>query len=253
LSDERLHPRARAFATAASVYERARPGFPDAAVDWLCDHLEISSTTRVLDLAAGTGRLTRPLRERTSHIVAVEPMAQMRDVLRPALPDVEVLDGTAEQIPLATASVDVVVVAQAFHWFDPGPALAEIARVLEPAGRLGLVWHTPDTSDPLQRTFRGIIERHRDGAPVHVAGDGARYFEGQDRFREIAALDLPEVYELDADGLVALAESTSHVAALSGAERERALADTRDLVGPSGVVRLPYVIELSAYAATTSH
>jgi ubiquinone/menaquinone biosynthesis C-methylase UbiE len=253
VSDERLHPRAQAFATAASVYERARPGFPDAAVDWLCDHLEISSTTRVLDLAAGTGRLTRPLRERTSQIVAVEPMPQMRDVLHAALPDVEVLDGTAEQIPLPTGSVGAVVVAQAFHWFDPEPAIAEIARVLEPGGKLGLVWHTPDPSDLLHRAFRAIVERHRDGGPLHVAGDGARYFENQERFREIAALDLREAYDVDADGLVALAESTSHVAALSGAERERALDETRALVEASGRVRLFYVVELSAYAATTSH
>jgi ubiquinone/menaquinone biosynthesis C-methylase UbiE len=253
VGDERLHPRARAFATAAGVYERARPGFPPAAVDWLCEHLGITSTTRVLDLAAGTGRLTRPLRERTPLLVAVEPMPEMREVLQAALPDVEVLDGTAERIPLASGSVGAVVVAQAFHWFEPEPALAEIARVLEPGGRLGLVWHTPDPSDPLQRAFRAIVERHRDGAPLHVAGAGAGYFEGQDGFREIAALDLRETYELDADALVALAESTSHVAALVGAERERALSDTRALVGPSGVVQLPYVIELSAYAATTSH
>ncbi len=252
MGDGRLHPRARAFATAASVYERARPAFPAAAVGWLCEHLEIGATTRVLDLAAGTGRLTRPLFERTRQIVAVEPMPEMRDVLHATLPAIEVLDGTAEQIPLPSASVAVVVVAQAFHWFDPERALAEIARVLEPGGRLGLVWHTPDTSDPLQRAFRAIVERNRHGAPIHVAGDAARYFEHERRFREIAALDLSETYELDADGLAALARSTSHVAALPEDARERAVEEIRALVG-AGTVQLPYVIELSAYAATTSH
>ncbi len=252
MSDDRLHPRAQAFATAASVYERARPAFPAAAVDWLCEHLGIDHATRVLDLAAGTGRLTRPLFERTRRLVAVEPMPEMRDVLQETLPEIEVLDGTAEQIPLPDASVGAVVVAQAFHWFDPEPALAEIARVLEPGGRLGLVWHTPDTSDPLQRAFRGIVERNRHGAPIHVAGDAARYFEHQTLFREIATLDLPEAYELDADGLAVLARSTSHVAALPEDARERAIDEIRALVGP-GTVQLPYVIELSAYAATTSH
>jgi rod shape-determining protein MreD len=105
VADDRLHPRAQAFATAASGYERARPAFPAAAVDWLCEHLEIGPATRVLDLAAGTGRLTRPLFERTRQIVAVEPMPEMRDVLGATLPEIEVLDGTAEQIPLADASV----------------------------------------------------------------------------------------------------------------------------------------------------
>ena len=252
MADDRLHPRAQAFATAASVYERARPAFPAAAVDWLCEHLEIGPATRVLDLAAGTGRLTRPLFERTRQIVAVEPMPEMRDVLQATLPEIEVLDGTAEQIPLADASVGAVVVAQAFHWFDPEPALAEIARVLEPGGRLGLVWHTPDTSDPLQRAFRAIVERNRHGAPIHVAGDAARYFEHERRFREIAALDLRESYELDADALAALARSTSHVAALPEDAQERAIDEIRALAGP-GTVQLPYVIELSAYAATTSH
>jgi SAM-dependent methyltransferase len=252
VSDDRLHPRARSFSTAAAVYERARPPFPEAAVDWLCEHLGITSSTRVLDLAAGTGRLTRPLLERTRDVVAVEPVAEMRERLQASLPAVEVLDGTAEEIPLATASVGAVVVAQAFHWFEPEPALSEIARVLVPGGRLGLVWHNPDTRDPAQQSFRGLIERHRHGAPAHVTGDVARYFREQTLFREIAAVDLDEVYEFDADALAALALSTSHIAALPEAEQERALEETRRLVEPGRVVRLPYIVELSAYAAHQS-
>jgi ubiquinone/menaquinone biosynthesis C-methylase UbiE len=254
VSDERIHESARSFGQVADVYERARPDFPPSAIDWLCERLSIDGSTRVLDLAAGTGRLTRPLLACTQRIVAVEPVAQMRQVLQRSLPSIEVLDGIAEELPLATGGVDVVVVAQAFHWFDPEPALSEISRVLVPGGRLGVVWHAADLSDPVHASFRAIIERYRNDAPAHVTGSSARFLAGQRLFEQIAAGAIPDVHEYDADGLVALALSTSHVARLPPAEQASALADVRAIAG-SGRVRLPYVVELLAFrqAATTSH
>jgi ubiquinone/menaquinone biosynthesis C-methylase UbiE len=254
LEDERIHPSARAFSTAASVYERARPAFPAAAIDWLSAQLEITGETRLLDLAAGTGRLTRPLYAHTRRIVAVEPVAEMREVLRHSLPAIEVLDGIAEELPLATSSMDVVVVAQAFHWFDPEPALSEIARVLVPGGRLGLVWHAPDMSDPVQQRFRALVERHRNDAPAHVTGEANRFLRDQHLFDETARSEIRDVHAYDADRLAELALSTSHVAALSEQGRRETLAEARAIAGP-GVVELPYLVELSAYrqAATTSH
>jgi ubiquinone/menaquinone biosynthesis C-methylase UbiE len=172
----------------------------------------------------------------------------MRAVLQAALPEIEVLDGTAEQIPLPAASVGAVVVAQAFHWFDAKPALAEIARVLEPQGRLGLVWHSPDRSDPLQRAFRAIVEQNRQGAPIHLAHD-ANHYVGEDApLAVIASQELRDVHEYDADRLVALALSTSHFAALDEAQQAIGEQQIRALVGPSGVVELPYTVELSAFA-----
>jgi SAM-dependent methyltransferase len=254
LPDERIHPAARAFSTAASVYERARPPFPSAAIDWLVEQLEITGKTRLLDLAAGTGRLTRPLYAHTRRIVAVDPVAEMRDVLQHSLPAIEVLDGIAEELPLGTASVDVVVVAQAFHWFDPEPALSEIARVLVPGGRLGLVWHAPELSDPVQQRFRALVERHRGGAPAHVTGEADRFLHDQHLFDEIARGEIRDVHSYDADRLAELALSTSHVAGLSEEGQRETLAEARAIAG-SGVVELPYLVELSAYrqAATTSH
>jgi ubiquinone/menaquinone biosynthesis C-methylase UbiE len=253
--DQRLHPRAREFAKAASVYEGARPEFPAAAIEWLVERLQITSATRLLDLAAGTGRSTRPLYEHTREIVAVEPVAEMREVLQASLPGIEVLDGTAERIPLPDASVAAVVVAQAFHWFDPLPALAEISRVLEPDGRLGLAWHSPDRSDPLQRAFRAIVEQHRQGAPIHLAHDADHYVGEEAPLTRIAATEIRDVHVYDADRLVALARSTSHFAALDEARQALGEQQIRALVGPSGSVDLPYTVELSAYrqAATTSH
>jgi ubiquinone/menaquinone biosynthesis C-methylase UbiE len=133
VSEERVHQAARGFEQAADAYERARPTYPQAAVAWLCERLAVRRGRRVLDLAAGTGKLTRSLVAAGADVVAVEPIAAMRERLPP---EVEALDGTAEAIPLPGASVDAVTVAQAFHWFDAEPALAEIHRVLRPGGTL---------------------------------------------------------------------------------------------------------------------
>jgi SAM-dependent methyltransferase len=132
--------RARSFGAAADIYERARPGYPDAAVDWLLPE----GARTVLDLGAGTGKLTRSLAARELEVVAVEPIAEMRAGLAAALPGVRALEGTAEAIPLGDDSVDAITVAQAWHWVDPERATAEAARVLRPGGTLGLIWNRRD-------------------------------------------------------------------------------------------------------------
>jgi SAM-dependent methyltransferase len=132
--------RARSFGAAADLYERARPGYPEAAVDWLLP----AGARSVLDLGAGTGKLTRSLATRELEVIAVEPIDEMRAGLVEALPEVRALAGTAEAIPLPDASVDAITVAQAWHWVDPERATAEVARVLRPGGTLGLIWNRRD-------------------------------------------------------------------------------------------------------------
>ncbi len=132
--------RARSFGAAADAYERARPGYPDAAVEWLVPE----GARTVLDLGAGTGKLTRSLAARGVEVVAVEPLAEMREQLGAALPEVRAVEGTAEAIPLEDDSVDAITVAQAWHWVDPERATAEAARVLRPGGTLGLIWNRRD-------------------------------------------------------------------------------------------------------------
>lgn len=132
--------RARSFGAAADLYERARPEYPDAAVDWLLP----GGARTVLDLGAGTGKLTRALAARGLEVVAVEPIDEMRANLAAALPEVRALKGTAEEIPLPDASVDAITVAQAWHWVDPERATAEVARVLRPGGTLALIWNRRD-------------------------------------------------------------------------------------------------------------
>src|SRR5690606_25154234 len=137
MADERIpDAAAEGFGRGAEAYESARPSYPPDAVGEIATVCDVGPGRRVLDLAAGTGKLTRLLVPTGAEVVAVEPVAEMRAVLSAVLPGVEALDGTAEAIPLPDASVDAVTVAQAFHWFDPPVALAEIARVLRPGGTL---------------------------------------------------------------------------------------------------------------------
>jgi SAM-dependent methyltransferase len=132
--------RSLSFGTQAAAYERGRPSYPPEAIDWLLP----SGARDVLDLGAGTGKLTVRLVERGLNVFAVDPIPEMLEVLSGTLPDTPALLGTAEEIPLPDDSVDSVLVAQAWHWFDPERAIKEVARVLRPGGRLGLVWNTRD-------------------------------------------------------------------------------------------------------------
>jgi len=131
---------ANSFGAAASTYERARPTYPEDAVDWLLP----AGTPRVVDLGAGTGKLTRLIAARGLEVTAVDPSASMLERLRHALPGVAAMQGSAEQLPIDDNSVDAVLVGQAWHWVDVPRASAEAARVLKPGGRLGLVWNHRD-------------------------------------------------------------------------------------------------------------
>jgi SAM-dependent methyltransferase len=147
--------RSLSFGAQAAAYERGRPSYPPDAIDWLLP----TDARDVLDLGAGTGKLTTRLVERGLRVVAVDPIAEMLEVLSNSLPDTPALLGTAEEIPLPDDSVDAVLVAQAWHWFDPEQAIAEVARVLRPGGRLALVWNTRDERLGWVRDLGRIIGR----------------------------------------------------------------------------------------------
>jgi SAM-dependent methyltransferase len=147
---------ASSFGTAAGQYQRGRPEYPGSAVEWLVPR----RAKRVLDLGAGTGKLTRSLVEAGLKVTAVEPSRGMREQLAATVPGAVVAAGTAERIPLADASVDAVVVGHAWHWFDPALAVPEIARVLVPGGTLSLVWNMRDEAEPWVATLGAIMHRH---------------------------------------------------------------------------------------------
>lgn len=156
--------RAAAFTHGADVYARVRPSYPPEAVAWL-----VREPSRVLDLGAGTGLLTRGLVAAGHEVVAVDPAAAMLAELEGEVPGVEALLGTAEDIPLPDASVDAVVVGHAWHWFDEPRAAAEVARVLRPGGTLGLCWNDRDERIDWVLRFGQIVH---DGDPLRarVAG-----------------------------------------------------------------------------------
>ncbi|MGI8662296.1 MAG: class I SAM-dependent methyltransferase [Acidimicrobiales bacterium] len=158
--DPRIEPAARAFGPAATDYERARPTYPSAAIDTLRTRLGIGPGMRVCDLAAGTGKLTRLLVETGADVVAVEPVLGMRVELTAQMPDVDVLDGTAEDLPFDDGSLDVVTVAQAFHWFRFDEALGEIRRVLRPGGGLAILFNERDERAGWVRAWNDAIEWH---------------------------------------------------------------------------------------------
>jgi len=141
--DER-RGRASSFASVADAYERGRPEYPLDAVRWLTG----DAPADVVDLGAGTGKLTRGIVALGHRVIAVEPLPEMLEHLSRAAPEARALTGSAEAIPLPDASADVVACAQAFHWFDHAAALPEIVRVLRPRGRLALVWNTRDDREP---------------------------------------------------------------------------------------------------------
>jgi ubiquinone/menaquinone biosynthesis C-methylase UbiE len=243
-----LHPSTSGFDRAADVYDRARPGYPDALVDRLLVASGTGPGATVADVAAGTGKLTRRLAARGLRVIAVEPVAGMRAVLAATTPGVEVLDGVAEALPLGDASVDGVTVAQGFHWFANDDALAELRRVLRPGGRLALVWNTRDLDEPLQAALHGVLSPYRRDEPRHGSGSWEAAFRADGPFVLREHSEQRWVQEVSRELLVERALSTSFIAALPPAERDRVAARVRGLA-PAEPVGLAYTGELFVYDA----
>jgi SAM-dependent methyltransferase len=242
-----LHPAAAAgFSAAAGAYERGRPGYPREAIAWIVDRLRITPGRDVLDLAAGTGKLTRALVPSGARLIAVEPIDEMREQLFAALPDVEAFDGRAESIPLPDGSVDAVTCAQAFHWFRVDEAVREIHRVLRPGGAIALVWNVRDLSDPLQARvqeimapYGGEVRSRRDIDPAELLGS--------DLFGPVEHRSWPYVQRLSRAHLVDRIASTSYIAILDPDARADVLS--RVLEAAEGLpepIAIPYTTDVYA-------
>ena len=233
MSDHAAH--AASFGPAAATYEKGRPPYPEEAIDWLLDGI----TGAVLDLGAGTGKLTRQLAARGHQVTAVDPSEGMLAELSRVRPDLPALVGSAESIPLPDAGVGAVLVAQAWHWVDPTVAVPEVARVLTPGGRLGLIWNLRDeTVDWLAKLGEiiGSAEQDRQATVGKPFGD-------------VTIREFRWTHTIPRDQLFDLVASRSYVILLS--EQDRAavlqrvseLLDTHPDLAGRDTIDMPYITE----------
>jgi SAM-dependent methyltransferase len=238
------------FGREAATYERVRPSYPVDAVSWLAGNLDIGPGRTVLDVAAGTGKLTRLLDPFGATLVAAEPVEAMRRAFVTAVPGVRIVAAVAESLPIRDRSVDAITVAQAFHWFDADRAFEEFHRVLRPGGGVGVIWNARDRSSDWVNEVWSImncVEKRapwRDHENWRDSALGARVGFGSNHnatFRQEQTLT-PQ-------GVVERIASVSHVAVLPPDERERVLEEVRTVLTSHpdtrerGELRIPYRVD----------
>lgn len=220
----------RGFGRAGDSYEKGRPEYPAEAVSYLSEELGIASGKTVLEVGAGTGKFTRLLVSSRAWVVAVEPVEGMRRKFASLLPEVELLEGCAERIPLPDRSVDAVIAAQAFHWFRGEDALAEFHRVLRPGGGLGLIWNRRDESVEWVARLGEIYERHEGDTPRYKSGDWKRAFLATPLFAPLRHREFSYTQQGNPETVVDRVASSSFIAALPSTMREGVLTEVRALV-----------------------
>jgi SAM-dependent methyltransferase len=240
--------RAASFGKAADLYERGRPEYPPDAIDWLLP----DGCHRVLDVGAGTGKLTRQLVDRGLDVVAVEPSDAMREQLMAAVPFAQALHGSAEQLPLEDCSVDAVLFAQAWHWVDVDRASPEVARVLVPQGTLGLLWNDRDERVDWVAELGRIMHRRENvgdstDPELDPGPDHDRVPEVGPCFGPIERFGVEWASHITPEVLTDLVMSRSHFITMADPGREQVLAELRNLLETDPalagreVIDLPYV------------
>ena len=227
--------RARSFGTVAEAYDRGRPAYPEEAVTWLTG----GEAKVVLELGAGTGKLTRQLVDAGHAVFATDPDEAMLEVLRERVPEVSAKVATAEDIPANDRSVDVVVVAQAFHWFDHEAALPEIARILKPGGHVALVWNSRDERIPWVRRMGDLLGRQDSNT------SSSQQLVHSDLFGFMEETSFKHWQEVNRESILDLARSRSSYLVMDAAEQEEHLADVRAFYADYGRgmdgMQIPYV------------
>ena len=243
-----LHPLALGFTDVADDYERGRPGYPPAVVA----ALGLPAGARVADVGAGTGKLTRALAAAGHDVVAVEPLPGLLARLRTAAPGGEALAGTAEALPLADASVDAVVCADAFHWFDGPRAVAEFARAIRPGGRLVLLWNQDAQRDDVpawQVELDALLGALRPAHPSFTADQGRGAVTASAAFGPLALSEVDHEHRTDRAGLVAAVASMSYVGGLPAPERRDVLDRVDGLLARAGVGAVAVPLRTAVWTA----
>ncbi|RYC10585.1 class I SAM-dependent methyltransferase [Nocardioides zhouii] len=227
--------RARSFGAVAEAYDRGRPAYPAEAVAWLTG----GEAKVVLELGAGTGKLTRQLVDAGHAVFATDPDEAMLEVLRERVPEVSARTATAEDIPANDRSVDVVVVAQAFHWFDHEVALPEIARVLKPGGHVALVWNSRDERIPWVRKMGDLLGRQ------DLDTSSAQQLVQSDLFGFMEETTFKHWQEVNRETVIDLARSRSSFAMMDDAGQHEHLDEVRAFYADYGRgmdgMQIPYV------------
>jgi SAM-dependent methyltransferase len=238
------------FQRAADRYERSRPEVPPAAIEALVRSLGISPKSVVLELGAGTGKLTRLLAPRTGLYIPLEPLAAMRGQFRHALPNGPLVAGIAEKLPIHDSRIDSIVAAQAFHWFDIPRAMEEMHRVLRPGGTVGLLWNARDESVDWVHRATEILDRYEDRTPRYRRGAWRQAWDRCPGFGPLEKLSFPFVQRLDRRTAIERFTSVSFIASLDDlrfAEVETALKDLLDThpqTAGRDEIELPHKCEL---------
>ena len=218
-----VHETAKQGFVRGDIYEAGRPDYPSGVTK----ALGITAQTTVCDLGCGTGKFTRLVPPTGASVVGVEPLPAMLSEFRKQTPDVPVVAGVAENLPLRDRTVDVVVCASVFHWLSFDLALPEIHRVLRPGGRLGIVWNRRDQLTGWAREFWEITERHRGDTPGYRSSEWRHALEGSPMFGLIAEQWFEHVQRVDREGVIARVASISFIQTLPDEKREAVLDESR--------------------------
>ncbi len=234
------------FDRAGDSYERGRPEYPQDAIDFLVKTLQIDPTSTVVDLGAGTGKFTKLLTQAKATVIAVEPVEGMRKKFQSLYPGIKILSGTAEDIPMEDNSVDAVIAAQAFHWFNGPAAVREIHRVLKPNGKIGLIWNARDESLAWVAELTKIIDPHEGGAPRYKTMNWKKAFVETNLFSRLQLQHFSYSQVGTVETIVDRIGSISFISALSEVDKQKVLTQVRNLVQSHpdtksrSEVKLPY-------------
>jgi SAM-dependent methyltransferase len=227
----------RGFGASAELYERVRPGYSGEAVDCLARSLRLSDGGLLVELGAGTGKLTRSLLSAGATIIAVEPVQAMRTMFATVLPRVAVVGATAEALPFRAAGTDAVAVGQAFHWFYADAALTEIHRVLRPGGRLGLIWNAREESVPWVGALSQLIAAYVGDGPNYRSDAWRDAFAGSTLFGPLERATFRTEQPTDPEGVVDRVATISYIAALPEGRRRQVADDVRALLATHPATR----------------